>query len=89
VCALQALFLNLLFKSVKVDPELGRVKAFLKRILQVCTSHAPPFVCGCLIMLSEVSDVGVACQLAWGSSYWFLLMLYLCCMLIHHNKATR
>ena len=53
-CYLQAMFLNLLFKSVKFDPELGRVKAFLKRILQVCAGHAPPFVCGCLYMLSEV-----------------------------------
>ncbi len=53
--ASQALFLNILFKSLKSDPEIKRVKAFLKRILQVCCYHSPPFACGCLYMISEVS----------------------------------
>ena len=52
---IQAIFLNLLFKSVKSDPEVNRVKAFLKRILQICSAHAPPFICGCLFLISEVS----------------------------------
>ena len=52
---LQAMFLNLLFKSVKSDPEVNRVKAFLKRIIQVCSAHAPSFICGCLFLISEVS----------------------------------
>eukprot|EP00731_Ephydatia_muelleri_P028352 Em0019g1225a len=50
----QAMFLNVLYKSLKSDPVMNRVKAFLKRILQVCGSHAPSFVCGCLILISEV-----------------------------------
>ena len=51
---IQAIFLNLLFKSLKSDPETNRVKAFLKRMLQVCSNHAPPFVCGSLFLISEV-----------------------------------
>lgn len=30
------------------------VQAFLKRILQVCSIHQPPFICGCLFLISEV-----------------------------------
>lgn len=53
----QGIFLNLLFKSVKNDPEVKRVKAFLKRILQVASFHSPPFLCGCLYLISEVLKV--------------------------------
>ena len=57
LCVPQALFLNILFKSLKTDPEVKRVQAFLKRMLQVCSSHSPPFVCGCLYLISEVCRV--------------------------------
>ena len=40
------------------------LQAFLKRILQTCGSHAPSFVCGCLILISEASAV--------LSDYWNL-----------------
>ena len=59
---IQAMFLNLLFKSVKSDPEINRVKAFLKRILQICSTHSPPFICGCLFLISEVSFLGMAIE---------------------------
>ena len=49
-----ALFLNLLYKVLKRDSNVSRAAAFLKRILQVCFSHRPNFVCGSLILLSEV-----------------------------------
>lgn len=50
--------LNLLFKALKKDEVLDRVKAFMKRILQVCTSTFPPnLVCGCLYLLSEVIKI--------------------------------
>ncbi|EDV21602.1 uncharacterized protein TRIADDRAFT_59767 [Trichoplax adhaerens] len=50
----QALFLNLVYKALKSDSVLSRVKAFVKRLLQVCTHEQPPFVCGTLYMLSEI-----------------------------------
>lgn len=75
------MFLNVLFKSLKCDPSLTRMKveyisivnviiyvfilvitwhlciskAFLKRILQACSIHDPPYICGCLFLISEVS----------------------------------
>jgi len=73
----QPLFLNMLFKSIKVDTCIPRIKAFIKRLLQVgptCTSslsidrltvvlcsqvsvyQKPAFICGALLMLSEVGS---------------------------------
>lgn len=48
------LFLNILFKGLRDDPSLARAKAFVKRILQICTYHQPHFVCGIFFMLSQV-----------------------------------
>lgn len=50
----QALYLNLLFRALKSDTSVKRVKAFVKRILQVATLHAPSFICGILYLLSEL-----------------------------------
>uniref|UniRef100_A0A8C5QQE6 CCAAT/enhancer-binding protein zeta n=1 Tax=Leptobrachium leishanense TaxID=445787 RepID=A0A8C5QQE6_9ANUR len=50
----QAMFLNLLYKSMKADVVLRRVKAFVKRLLQVTCCQKPPFICGALYLLSEV-----------------------------------
>ncbi|XP_013388500.1 CCAAT/enhancer-binding protein zeta-like [Lingula anatina] len=50
----QTLFLNLLFKSMKKDVSDKRVKAFVKRLLQVCLYQTPPFICAALIILSEI-----------------------------------
>ncbi|KAL3875114.1 hypothetical protein ACJMK2_038048 [Sinanodonta woodiana] len=49
-----AMFLNLLFKSMKKDMSERRVKAFIKRLLQICCHQNPQFTCGCLVLLSEV-----------------------------------
>ncbi|KAK3593430.1 hypothetical protein CHS0354_020192 [Potamilus streckersoni] len=49
-----AMFLNLLFKSLKKDMSERRVKAFIKRLLQICCHQNPQFTCGCLVLLSEV-----------------------------------
>ncbi len=49
-----ALYLNLLFRSLKADLNIKRVKAFAKRLLQVITLHQPPFVCGVLYLISEL-----------------------------------
>ncbi|XP_072309168.1 CCAAT/enhancer-binding protein zeta isoform X2 [Eucyclogobius newberryi] len=50
----QSMFLNLLYKSVKSDTVLRRVKAFVKRLLQVSAEQSPSFICGALFLLSEV-----------------------------------
>lgn len=53
----QALYLNLLFKALKSDLRINRVKAFSKRLLQVINMHQPPFVCGALYLLRELESV--------------------------------
>ena len=50
----QVHFLNLLFRSIKKDYSKARVKAFVKRLLQICCYQSPPFVSGALCLLSEV-----------------------------------
>lgn len=50
----QALYLNLLFKSLKSDSNTARVKAFIKRIVQITSMHSPGFICGTLFLLSEL-----------------------------------
>lgn len=50
----QAMYLNLLFKSLKADTQVTRVMAFVKRLLQALGMHQPPFICGALYCLGEV-----------------------------------
>ena len=50
----QALYLNLLFKSLKSDSNTARVKAFIKRIVHITSIHSPGFTCGVLYLLSEL-----------------------------------
>lgn len=48
------MFLNLLYKSLKADVSLRRVKAFAKRLLHVSAGQSAGFACGALFLLSEV-----------------------------------
>lgn len=50
----QALYLNLLYRSLKNDVDVRRVKAFVKRMLQVCYLHEPSFVCGILFLVAQL-----------------------------------
>ena len=50
----QAMYLNLLFRSLKNDVDVRRIKAFVKRMLQIATLHQPPFICGILFMICEL-----------------------------------
>ncbi len=52
----QAMYLNLLYRSLKNDVDVRRVKAFVKRMLQVATLHQPPFICGILFMVAELES---------------------------------
>ncbi|CCD34449.1 similar to transcription factor CBF/MAK21 [Botrytis cinerea T4] len=49
-----ALYLNLLYRALKSDVNIKRVKAFTKRMLQVVTLHQPPFICGIIYLLREL-----------------------------------
>ena len=49
-----ALYLNLLYRALKTDLNVKRVKAFAKRLLQIITLHQPPFICGVLYLLREL-----------------------------------
>ncbi|KAJ3282274.1 hypothetical protein HK104_010981 [Borealophlyctis nickersoniae] len=50
----QAMYLNLLYRALKADTSIKRVKAFLKRIVQVCGGAGVPFVCGALWLVGEI-----------------------------------
>ena len=49
-----ALYLNLLFRALRADLSVKRVKAFAKRMLQIITLHQPPFICGILYLIREL-----------------------------------
>ena len=53
----QALYLNLLFRALRSDLNIKRVKAFAKRLLQVVAMHQPSFTCGTLYLLRELEGV--------------------------------
>ncbi|KAK1923668.1 putative ribosome biogenesis protein [Papiliotrema laurentii] len=50
----QAMYLNLVFRTLKVDESLTRVMAFVKRLLQMLGMQQPPFICGALYLLGEL-----------------------------------
>ncbi|KAJ9647812.1 RNA-binding ribosome biosynthesis protein mak21 [Coniosporium tulheliwenetii] len=50
----QLLYLELLYRSLKSDINIKRVKAFVKRLLQIITLHEPPFACGVLFLISKL-----------------------------------
>uniref|UniRef100_A0A8C5E2N2 CCAAT/enhancer-binding protein zeta n=1 Tax=Gouania willdenowi TaxID=441366 RepID=A0A8C5E2N2_GOUWI len=50
----QSMFLNLLYKSLKADVCVRRVKAFVKRLLQISAEQNSSFTCGALFLVSEV-----------------------------------
>ncbi|KAJ3560839.1 hypothetical protein NPX13_g9170 [Xylaria arbuscula] len=51
----QALYLNLLYRSLKADVDVRRVKAFVKRMLQILNLHQPSFVCGITYLAIELT----------------------------------
>jgi len=53
----QAMYLNLLYKSVKSDDDLERAKAMIKRLCQILNMQEPPFIVGALVLLGEVFKV--------------------------------
>ena len=53
----QALYLNLLFRALRSDLNVKRVKAFAKRLLQVVAMHQASFICGTLYLLRELEGI--------------------------------
>jgi ribosome biogenesis protein MAK21 len=52
----QAMYLNLLYRALKADLSIERVRAFVKRIVQSSSLAQIPLVCGCLFLLSELCN---------------------------------
>ena len=50
----QSLYLNLLFKSLKSDLNQRRVKAFVKRLVQILGLQQPSFICGVFYLIREL-----------------------------------
>ncbi|KAJ7521119.1 hypothetical protein O6H91_19G038900 [Diphasiastrum complanatum] len=48
------MFLSLVFKAMKSDIDSKRIAAFAKRLMQVALQQPPEFVCGSLILISEL-----------------------------------
>ncbi|KAG8533446.1 uncharacterized protein KY384_002229 [Bacidia gigantensis] len=53
----QAMYLNLLYRSLRSDLDVKRIKAFAKRLLQVISMHQPSFTCGAIYLLRELETV--------------------------------
>lgn len=51
------MYLNLLFRALRSDLNIKRVKAFSKRLLQVVAMHQASFTCGVLYLLRELESV--------------------------------
>lgn len=52
----QSLYLNLLYKALKADLNVKRVKAFVKRLVQISGLHQPSFVCGAFYLVQELGE---------------------------------
>lgn len=50
----QAMYLNLLYRSLKSDPSMERIRAFVKRLTQSGSLAQVPLLCGSLFLLSEL-----------------------------------
>ena len=49
-----SMLLNIIYKSMKVDTKIGRVRAIIMRLLQMCFNMGNAFVCAVLYTISEV-----------------------------------
>lgn len=50
------MFLNLLYRSLKSDSSVSRNRAFVKRIVQVCSFVGTPFVCASLFLIGRIAE---------------------------------
>ncbi|KAG0218323.1 hypothetical protein BGX33_007828 [Mortierella sp. NVP41] len=50
----QSIYLNLIYDAMQADQSLPRIKAFVKRLVQSCAHHQPPFICGAFFLVSKL-----------------------------------
>ena len=60
----QAMYLNLVYKALRVDLNTKRVKAFAKRLLQIIAMHQASFACGVIYLLRELEGVFANLQIS-------------------------
>ena len=54
IASKQQLYLNLLHRALKADLHVNRVKAFVKRLVQVLSLHEPSFICGAFFLIQDL-----------------------------------
>ncbi|KAF9916062.1 hypothetical protein BX616_004717, partial [Lobosporangium transversale] len=52
----QSIYLNLLFDALQADQSLPRIKSFMKRLVQSCAHHQPPYICGAFFLISKLME---------------------------------
>ncbi|EFE39740.1 hypothetical protein TRV_05551 [Trichophyton verrucosum HKI 0517] len=50
----QSMYLNLLYKALNTDINIKRIKAFIKRLVQILGVHNPSFSCGVLYLIQKL-----------------------------------
>ncbi|EFR01475.1 ribosome biogenesis protein MAK21 [Nannizzia gypsea CBS 118893] len=50
----QPMYLNLLYKALNTDINVKRIKAFVKRLVQILGVHNPSFSCGVLYLIKQL-----------------------------------
>ncbi|KAB8339179.1 hypothetical protein FH972_022114 [Carpinus fangiana] len=53
----QTMYLNLLYRSLKSDVSVRRVKAFVKRLVQTLSVHEPAFISAVLYLILELQNL--------------------------------
>lgn len=53
----QTMYLNLLYRSLKADASVRRVKAFVKRLVQILSLHEPAFITAVLYLILELQTI--------------------------------
>jgi ribosome biogenesis protein MAK21 len=56
IASKQQLYLNLLHRSLKADLNVKRVKAFVKRLVQILSLHEPSFICGAFFLIQDLQS---------------------------------
>ncbi|KAJ3306027.1 hypothetical protein HDV03_000564 [Kappamyces sp. JEL0829] len=52
----QAMYLNLLYRALKIDASIDRVKAFVKRLIQSLSLSQVPLICAGLFLVGELGN---------------------------------
>ncbi|KAF9161801.1 hypothetical protein BGX20_001979 [Mortierella sp. AD010] len=54
VSSKQSIYLNLVYDALQADESLPRIKSFVKRLIQSCAHHQPPYICGAFYLISKL-----------------------------------